>query len=375
LRKNISNLSHQGRAMAQFRRYKGKKGVTYQAIVRLRGQALSRTFDRSDDARNWARAVERAIDQATHEKPFQKEAWLHSKIEEAEAQANMYGSDFTRSPNRAWTLGRALDHYLQTVTPHKKGAAAEERLIKWWKKHPLAEKPLVSITTTEIDDFIRERTNEGRAKQTIRNSVNLISNLYKIAREDWKMNIKNPCSDAKKPKGQKERKRRLREGEEERICQELHKKKLGTEMIDYFYFSISTGLRRGEGLLLKKKNHIIVDGIPYAQTWDSKNGDWRNVVLTSQADEILTRRGEGLDPEDRLFTLSSGQVEWNWRDVKRKAGIQDLHWHDLRHEAISRFVAMGLNIAELKEQSGHRTERILLKYIHAIPQSIKDKIG
>ena len=146
--------------MAQFRRYKGKKGVTYQAIVRLRGQALSRTFDKSEHAREWARRVESAIDTATVEKPFQREAWLHSKIDEAEAKANMYGSDFTKDPNRAWTLGRALDHYLQTVTPHKKGAAAEERLIKWWKKHPLAEKPLVSITTTEIDDFITARTLE-----------------------------------------------------------------------------------------------------------------------------------------------------------------------------------------------------------------------
>ncbi len=44
------------------------------------------------------------------------------------------------------------------------------------------------------------------------------------------------------------------------------------------------------------------------------------------------------------------------------AGITDLHFHDLRHEAISRFFEMGLSVPEVALISGHRDYRMLFRY-------------
>ena len=48
----------------------------------------------------------------------------------------------------------------------------------------------------------------------------------------------------------------------------------------------------------------------------------------------------------------------------KKAGITDLHFHDLRHEAISRFFEKGLSVPEVALISGHKDVRQLMRYTH-----------
>ncbi len=56
------------------------------------------------------------------------------------------------------------------------------------------------------------------------------------------------------------------------------------------------------------------------------------------------------------------------------AGITDLHFHDLRHEAISRFFEMGLNAPEVALISGHRDMRMLFRYSHPMRENVLDKM-
>jgi integrase len=56
-------------------------------------------------------------------------------------------------------------------------------------------------------------------------------------------------------------------------------------------------------------------------------------------------------------------------------GIEDLHFHDLRHEAISRFFEMGLTVPEVASISGHRDTRMLLRYAHADRGRILEKFA
>lgn len=53
--------------------------------------------------------------------------------------------------------------------------------------------------------------------------------------------------------------------------------------------------------------------------------------------------------------------------------IEDLHFHDLRHEAISRFFAMGLTVPEVASISGHRDMKMLMRYAHANHSAIRSK--
>ena len=54
--------------------------------------------------------------------------------------------------------------------------------------------------------------------------------------------------------------------------------------------------------------------------------------------------------------------------------MDDLHFHDLRHEAISRFFEMGLTTPEVALISGHRDMRMLFRYTHPLRSTISKKL-
>ena len=58
----------------------------------------------------------------------------------------------------------------------------------------------------------------------------------------------------------------------------------------------------------------------------------------------------------------------------KNTGIVDLRFHDLRHEAISRFFEMGLSVPEVALISGHRDYRMLQRYTHLKPEELVSKL-
>jgi integrase len=53
-----------------------------------------------------------------------------------------------------------------------------------------------------------------------------------------------------------------------------------------------------------------------------------------------------------------------WQKIKRDHGLVDLHFHDLRHEAVSRFVEAGFSDQEVSAISGHKSMQMLKRYTH-----------
>ncbi len=64
-----------------------------------------------------------------------------------------------------------------------------------------------------------------------------------------------------------------------------------------------------------------------------------------------------------------------WDRLCRRAAIEDLHFHDLRHEAISRFFERGLSVPEVALISGHRDYRMLFRYTHLRAEDVAKKLG
>lgn len=60
--------------------------------------------------------------------------------------------------------------------------------------------------------------------------------------------------------------------------------------------------------------------------------------------------------------------------LRARARITDLHFHDLRHEAISRFFERGLSVPEVALLSGHRDARMLFRYTHPMRELILRKL-
>ena len=60
--------------------------------------------------------------------------------------------------------------------------------------------------------------------------------------------------------------------------------------------------------------------------------------------------------------------------AKNKANISDFRFHQLRHEAISRFFEKGLSIPEIALISGHKDVRMLFRYTYLKAEDIVRKI-
>jgi integrase len=75
-----------------------------------------------------------------------------------------------------------------------------------------------------------------------------------------------------------------------------------------------------------------------------------------------------------VFPVSGNAVRLAWERLRSRADLPGLRFHDLRHEAVSRFFEMGLNIPEVAMISGHRDPRMLFRYTHPKPELIAEKL-
>ena len=63
-----------------------------------------------------------------------------------------------------------------------------------------------------------------------------------------------------------------------------------------------------------------------------------------------------------------------WDRSMRRADLQDLHFHDLRHEATSRFFELGLNVVEVAAITGHKDLKMLQRYTHLRAEDLARKL-
>jgi integrase len=164
------------------------------------------------------------------------------------------------------------------------------------------------------------------------------------------------------------RERRLRPGEQDNLLAAARQCR-NQFIAPIVTLALETAMRRGE-ILAVTNDHFNQERrtllIP-----ESKNGRARTVPLSIAAVELLSAHTV---EDGRLFPISGNAVRLAWERVKRRAEIDDLHFHDLRHEAISRLFERGLSVPEVALISGHRDLRMLLRYTHPMAEGILKKL-
>lgn len=275
------------------------------------------------------------------------------------------------------TLAEALDRYKREVTVHKKSAYGEGCLIERLKALRLAKYSLATIQGGDIATYRDARAAEGAAANTIRIELALLSHLYTVAASDWGMPIANPVRQARKPKLPRGRDRRLAsrpdesgKTEEQRLLDACKASK-SRDLLPIVQIALETGMRRGEILGLGWEHVDLAVGTAHIP--DTKNGEPRTIPLSPAAISIL--RGLPRNLNGNVFMLGdSGFVHTFQRAVER-AGIVGLRFHDLRHEATSRFFERGLDLMEVAAITGHKSLSMLKRYTHLRAADIAAKLA
>lgn len=87
----------------------------------------------------------------------------------------------------------------------------------------------------------------------------------------------------------------------------------------------------------------------------------RLVPLSPQAVELLAQYPK---EQQHIIGLSSGSARHGFDRARKAAGLNQLRFHDLRHIAISKMWAEGMNALQISAISGHKDLRMLMRYSH-----------
>jgi integrase len=329
--------------MATFRKHRGK----WQAQIRRAGHpATSRSFELKEDALRWVRHQERLIDLGE----------LSPAIGKAETSK--------------LTVGELLARYCSEVLPKKRSAGPVERLhIKAVLRHGIARIEIRNITLASIGDYRDQRLRKVTGS-TVRRELGLIQHAFNIARKEWGIPVPD-LHDLSKPRANKARERRLTE--EDLIKLEEGFSQCRNPLVKpTFLFALATGMRRGEILSLRWSH--IDQKVNTAFLPMTKNGYSRTVPLSPMALSALPRRTPATRDHEFVFPISSNALKLSWERIRLRSDIKDLRFHDLRHEAISRFFEMGLSMPEVSLISGHRDPRMLFRYTHLRATDVAEKL-
>ena len=339
------------------------------------------TFDKRGDLQ-WRVQIRKKgypVQRKTFDSRAEAEAWA-ATVESEMAR----GVFVSRQEAEKTTLLDAFERYEREVSSTKKGYAREKERIRTWRAHPLARRSLASIRGGDLAAFRDDRLKKVGAN-TVRLDLALVSHLFTIARKEWGMEgLANPASAIQKPKPPQGRDRRLKDGELERILEHTESPVLPSIV----RLAIETGMRRGEIASLTwdvidfKKRTVLLS--------DTKNGERRLVPLSKEAVRILSDLPRNLD--GTLWGIEAGWITKGFLEALNRARkayekecgekgkkpertfLSGLRFHDLRHEATSRFFEKGLNPMEVSAITGHKTLQMLRRYTHLKPENLARKL-
>ena len=321
-----------------------KRGSSWQAQVRRQGSRLiSKSFTNKADAALWARDKERSIDRAE----------LPVSIRDLQSV----------------TVADLLLRYEAEVTAKKRGADRERYKLRVIRAHQLAGLTLAKLTPSAVCRYRDDRLAHVQSG-TVRRELAILQYCFEVARREWGTPLaSNPVQSITLPAPSKAREQRL----EVDAGQQL-RAAIGPAhawyLLPLIELAIETGMRRGELLSLVWPNVNLERRTAHLPI--TKNGHARTVALTPKALEVLRAlpRTDG-----RVIPVSGNAVRLAWERLRERAGLPNLRFHDLRHEAVTRFFEAGLSIPEVAMMSGHRDPRMLMRYTHLRPEAVAEKLA
>ncbi len=342
---------------------------TWKAVIRKAGwPTTAKTFRTKRDAEDWSRRSEDEM---------------------------VRGAYIQRATADRMTVEVALKRYLAEVVPTKRATSqlADVKRARILVKH-LGKYSLAALTPELIAKFRDMRLAgedrlsptgkpQPRANNTVRLDLALLGHLYTVAIKEWGVGLPaNPVMNIRRPAPGQGRNRRMNSEEESNILAAVDAH--SNPMLGWIVrIALETGMRTSEIVTLRRAQVEVDRRI--VRLLKTKNTHPRTVPLTATAAKLLQSaldhpvRPAGTDliffgEPGRQGTRGPYAFDRVWQEIKKKQGLKDFHFHDLRHEAVSRFVEAGLSDQEVSAISGHKSMQMLKRYTHLRAEDLVSRL-
>jgi integrase len=292
-------------------------------------------------------------------------------IEKRSAEIKKFGVRAASAKVQKATLAQAIDRYVSES--RRAMGRTKAQVLEAIKRHPIAEKPCEEIGSPDLIAFAQSLI-EGRSPATVANYLSHLGAVFSLARPAWGMPLdpeamRGAAKAAKKlglvAKGA-ERDRRPTVDEIARLMDHfrdrIHRRPSLIPMHRLIPFALYSTRRQEEITRIRwedfEGDRIMVRDM---KNPGEKIGNNVRVDLPPEARAIIEATPK-IAPE--IFPYAAGSISASWTRACAILGIEDLHFHDLRHEGISRLFELGWNIPHVATVSGHRDWKSLKRYTH-----------
>ncbi|SPR98429.1 Integrase family protein [Cupriavidus taiwanensis] len=331
---------------------------TWKAVIRKIGwPTTAKTFRTKRDAEDWARRTEDEM---------------------------VRGVYLSRAPSEKLTVSAALKRYMDEVSVTKKSTTQRsERFTSQHLEAFLGKYSMAAVSADLVAKYRDERLAAGKSNNTVRIELAMLGHLFRTAIQEWGIGLTfNPVANVRKPSPGPGRNRRLSTDEQKLLfaAAEAH----SNPMLGWIVrLAVETGMRSSEITGLRRPQIDLRRRV--ITLADTKNGTARVVPLTRAAADILQLAIDNpIRPidTDLVFFGEPGRdgrrgpyvFQKLWARITADLGLADLHFHDLRHEAVSRLVEAGLSDQEVAAISGHKSMQMLKRFTHLRAEDLVTKL-
>src|SRR5687768_9028455 len=235
----------------------------------------------------------------------------------------------------------------------------------------LKGKTFAQISPLLLEKFKKERREselkDGRTRKpsTINRELEIISKIFSLAIK-YGVTYTNPCAEVPLLPENNKRVRYLFDDEEHRLLTVLTGPR--GHLLPLVVLAIGTGMRRGDLFKLTWERIDFQRGLIYVP--NSKTGKDYSVPMNEDVRSTLQQirrstRGGGFVFVNPDTAKPYTDIKTAFRTACQLAGIENLHWHDLRHTFGTRLAEAGCSEATIADLMGHSDPQTTRRYTHA----------
>ena len=244
--------------------------------------------------------------------------------------------------------------------PHYQNKKSAHKMRGWvnFFVEAFKDKTLRGITPADIEQTIIVKT-AGRAPRTRDHYLAIIRRIFNYAVE-LEILERSPVK-MKALRVDNSRHRYLTDEEANILLAECAKSR-SESLYPVVLIALHTGMRLGEILSLQRSD--IVDGKFYLKSTHTKNSRVKIIPINKTLSDYFETFF--LTHDDFNFK----KCDQTYREVVKKCGIEDFHFHDLRHTFASKLKANNVNDSVIQKLMGLETPSMVQRYAHLSPDSV-----